>query len=91
MPDAQVAAQTGRTKMAVYLKRRNLGIAKCPLSDASVPRWTEEELALLGTAPDKEIARRLGRTKRAVYQMRWSMGLANPFEGRQGRRREYKG
>jgi hypothetical protein len=67
IPDEEVAAQTGRTKVAVYLKRRQLGIAQCPLSDTSGPRWTEEEVALLGTAPDAEIALRIGRTKTAVY------------------------
>jgi hypothetical protein len=55
------------------------------------PRWTEEELALLGTAPDEEIAGRIGRTKTAVYLQRWSMGIANPFKVRQGRRRSDSG
>jgi hypothetical protein len=54
-------------------------------------RWTEEELALLGTAPDEEIARRLGRTKTAVYMKRWSLGIVNPFKERQGRRRSDSG
>jgi hypothetical protein len=90
MPDEQVAAQIGRTKVAVYLKRRKLGIAQCLPSDSPVPRWTEEEIALLGTAPDEEIAQRIGRTKTAVYGKRWSMGIASPFEGRQGRRRDAK-
>jgi hypothetical protein len=69
--------------VAVYLKRRLLGIAQCLLSDASGPRWTEEEVVLLGTAPDAEIARRIGRTKTAVYVKRWSMGITSPFRGRQ--------
>jgi hypothetical protein len=83
IPDAQVAAQTGRTKMAVLLKRRRLGIARCPLARSPGPRWSEEELALLGTAPDEEIARRLGRTKTAVYTKRWSLGIPNPYDRRQ--------
>jgi hypothetical protein len=82
MPDEQVAAQTGRTKVAVYLKRRKLGLARCPLSDGSGPRWTEEEVALLGTAPDEEIARQTGRTERSVYLKRWKRSIASPFAGR---------
>jgi hypothetical protein len=47
------------------------------------PHWTEEELALLGTAPDEEIARQIGRTERSVYLKRWKLGIASP----NGRRR----
>jgi hypothetical protein len=92
MPDEQVAAQTGRTKAAVYLKRRKVGISLSrPESRGGSPgpRWTKKEVALLGTAPDEDIARRVGRTKTAIYMKRWSLGIANPFEGRQGHRREH--
>jgi hypothetical protein len=82
MPDEQVAAQTGRTKMAVFLKRWKLGLARCPLTRSGGPHWTEEQLALLGTAPDEEIARQIGRTERSVYLKRWKLSIASPFGGR---------
>jgi hypothetical protein len=62
--------QTGRTKIAVYLKRRKLGIVRCSPTGNSGPRWIEEELALLGTAPDEEIAQRLDRKMTAVSRKR---------------------
>jgi hypothetical protein len=37
--------------------------------------WTEEEIALLGTAPDAEIAARIGRTASAVLQKRFALGI----------------
>jgi hypothetical protein len=39
------------------------------------PRWTAEQLALLGTAPDAEVAARIGRTAGAVRQMRTGQGI----------------
>jgi hypothetical protein len=43
------------------------------------PRWTAEELALLGTAPDEEVASRIGRAKEAVRLMwtRWGIATAH--------------
>jgi hypothetical protein len=82
MPDAQVAARIGRTKKAVYLKRREVGRAKYLPPGCPDWRWRKEEVALLGTAPDEEIARHIGRTRRSVYQKRWAMGIASPFDGR---------
>jgi hypothetical protein len=79
MPDEQLAAQTGRTKQAVFLQRRKRGIG--PYRPPG-PRWTREELALLGTASDEEIARRFGRTKAAVARKRSEMGIPNPFDRR---------
>jgi transcriptional regulator with XRE-family HTH domain len=87
IPDEEVAAQTGRTKMAVYFKRRELGIAQCLPTGSPGPRWSKEEIALLGTAPDEEIARQTGRTKRSVSQKRWLLGIANPCDRR---RQEHK-
>jgi hypothetical protein len=88
IPDEEVAAQTGRTKRAVYFKRWGLGIAQCLPTGSPGPRWSKEEIALLGTAPDEEIVRRLGRTKRSVYQKRWLLGIASPCDRR---RQEHKG
>jgi hypothetical protein len=61
MPDAEVAARTGRRENAVRVKRYKLGIP-----NPSGPGWTAEELDLLGTAPDAEVATRIGRTEGAV-------------------------
>jgi hypothetical protein len=83
MTDEQLAAQTGRTRIAVYLKRRKLGIARCSPTGSGGPRWIEEELALLGRAPDEEIAQRIGRTMTAVYRKRWELGIPNPYGRRQ--------
>jgi hypothetical protein len=46
------------------------------------PLWTEEDLALLGTAPDAEVARRIGRTANAVRVMRDRLGIPRPAGGR---------
>jgi hypothetical protein len=48
------------------------------------PRWTEEQLRLLGTAADAEVARRTGRTPNAVRVMRGRLGIP-AFAGRRGR------
>jgi hypothetical protein len=42
------------------------------------PRWTEEDLALLGRLPDEEVARRTGRTWNAVRQKREKLGIPRP-------------
>jgi len=39
------------------------------------PRWTWQELALLGRASDEEVARRIGRTPNAVRQKRELLGI----------------
>jgi hypothetical protein len=61
LPDAEVAALTGRGANAVRVMRCKLGIP-----NPSGHGWTAEELALLGTAPDAEVAARIGRTEGAV-------------------------
>jgi hypothetical protein len=38
------------------------------------PRWTDAELALLGTMPDEEVAAQIGKTPGAVSLMRWRLG-----------------
>jgi hypothetical protein len=47
------------------------------------PRWTPQEVALLGTLPDE--AARLGRSRAAVTQKRCRLGIANPCDGRRRR------
>jgi hypothetical protein len=39
------------------------------------PRWTGQDLALLGRASDEEVARRIGRTPNAVRQKRELLGI----------------
>jgi hypothetical protein len=46
------------------------------------PRWTAEELALLGTMPDDVVAARIGKTMVAVSLMRRRMGIINPAADR---------
>jgi hypothetical protein len=45
-------------------------------------RWTEEELALLGTLPDAKVSRKTGRTPGAVRQKREELGIPNPAGSR---------
>ena len=40
--------------------------------------WTEDELALLGTATNGELARRIGRTEGAVTSKRSDLGIPHP-------------
>jgi hypothetical protein len=42
------------------------------------PRWTAEDIALLGTAPNQEVARRTGRKPAAVRHKREGLGIPNP-------------
>jgi hypothetical protein len=46
------------------------------------PRWSDADLALLGTLTDDEVARRTGRSWNAVRQKREELGLPNPAAGR---------
>ena len=55
-------------RMSERAKRLNL--IRFPRAKPAIPPWTEEELALLGTAPDAEIAARIGRTEKAIWVMR---------------------
>ena len=45
-------------------------------------RWTEDELALLGTMVDAQVARQTGRTTGAVRQKREELGIPNPASKR---------
>jgi len=46
-----------------------------------VPRWTIDELALLGTMADAVVAERTGRTTQAVRMMRTGRGIASAEDG----------
>src|SRR5262249_4590465 len=50
MPDAEVAAQLGRSIHTVRIYRLSLGIPNIRVPSAD--EWTSEQEALLGTAPD---------------------------------------
>src|SRR5262245_45181901 len=50
------------------------------------PRWTTEDLALLGTIPDAEVGRRTGRSANAVRIKRERLGIARTAGGRPARR-----
>jgi hypothetical protein len=49
------------------------------------PRWTPEQLALLGTADNATIAAQIGRTVDAVRLMRTRLGIAKPIDRRRRR------
>ena len=70
LPNAEVAARTGRGENAVRVKQKKRGIP-----NPSGHGWSEEELAMLGTAPDAEVAARIGRTEGAVTRKRCRLGL----------------
>jgi hypothetical protein len=59
MPDQELAGQIGRTRMAVCLRRGQLGLA--PLNP-KWKSWTREEMVLLGIFRDEEIAARTGHS-----------------------------
>jgi hypothetical protein len=41
------------------------------------PRWTPEQIKLLGTAPDDDVAKQVGRTIGAVRVMRTRLGITD--------------
>ncbi len=45
-------------------------------------RWTEEELALLGTISDEKVAEQIGRSVTAVRVMRTKLGIATTQDRR---------
>jgi hypothetical protein len=42
------------------------------------PRWTAEQVAMLGVLPDAEVAQRTGRSSEAVRLKRWKLGIPWP-------------
>jgi hypothetical protein len=49
------------------------------------PRWTAEDIALLGTLSDEEVARRMRRSVNAVRLKREELGIQNPAGNRRFR------
>ena len=72
LADADVAAATGRTEMAVRAARSRRGICRT--------RWTADELGRLRdyAASPKQIAAETGHSLSAVYAKRSEMGLPSP-------------
>jgi hypothetical protein len=82
----QAAAERGAEAMQSHtfttaereVKRRNavaLDLGRHLETGYHGPRWTPEDLALLGTIPDADLARLLGRTETAVRVMRTRRGI----------------
>ncbi len=59
-----------------------LGLARNLVLGYHGPRWTPQDIALLGVLPDEEVARRTGRTVGAVQQKRHELGIPNPDRNR---------
>jgi hypothetical protein len=89
----QAAAEAGGTAMheggltdqeAEERRRRavELDLGQYLLTGYPGPRWTPQELALLGTLPDEEVAARRGHSLAAVTQKRCQLGIPNPKDGR---------
>lgn len=73
-PDTQIAAQLGRSRAQVRLRRIAMG--RAPVVKAATRfAWTPDQDHLLGTASDGAIARQLGRTRFSVQLRRLKLGL----------------
>ena len=70
-PDHVIASEHGVSVRCVGMWRSRLGIEPYQPERA----WTEDEIALIGTAPDAEIALRLSRTPTQVRRRRQKMSI----------------
>lgn len=71
VPDATIAKMKGVSITSVALRRYREGIKALQKQE----KWTEEHVALLGTASDKEVGKMVGRKKMAVYTARRTRGI----------------
>jgi hypothetical protein len=75
----EVVKRTKRTRMAVWSRRRTLGLSdgranrRLPMTMAG--RWTREEDRLIQRLSSAEAAKRLGRTQSAVWNRRYALRL----------------
>ncbi|MFO0865043.1 MAG: hypothetical protein U0744_10395 [Gemmataceae bacterium] len=69
--DQAVEDPAGRTRDAVYDRRRVLGV----VTVGRGVRWAPEEDALLSTHSVEEVMAATGRSKAAVELRRWSLGI----------------
>jgi hypothetical protein len=77
------AEQRGRELPPEQVERRRrtaheLGLARHLRTGYHGPRWTPEQLRLLGTESDAVVAAKIGRTAQAVRSMRGRLGIPNP-------------
>ena len=77
MSDAEVAARTGRTLVAVQSRRYVFGVPNVmkrnPISKP--PRWTPKRERLLGTMPGTVVARKLRCSPISVFNRRKKLGV----------------
>ncbi len=73
--DAQLAEILGRSRAAVYLRRRMLGIRSSKPGPIKI-RWTKRRLVRLGKDTDDAIARELGVHSSSVQRKRLELGIA---------------
>lgn len=81
MTDRALADRMGITISTVRSKRLSLGVVAWRARSIS-ESWTNEKIAMLGTAPDEVLAREFGVTRQAVYKKRKSMGIPSFRERR---------
>jgi hypothetical protein len=72
MRDDQLAAQLGRTRLAVAHRRRKY---RLPAFEPRLKPWTTQQISLLGKFTDAEVARRTGRAPWLVQAKRRSLGI----------------
>jgi hypothetical protein len=80
----EAVPRLNRSRNAILLRRRLLGVAK--EYDSHAP-WSTKETALLGVLPDAEVARRTGHPLGSVQQKRYHLGLPSVVAGPKGPRR----
>ncbi len=73
--DARLAEALARSRMAVYLRRRMLGIRASKPGPVKI-RWTKRRLARLGRGTDSAVAREMGLHKSSVQKKRLALGIA---------------
>jgi hypothetical protein len=68
--------ETGRTRTP-RPGALDLNLGRHLIKGWHAPRWTAEQLALLGTIPDEEVAAKTGRSVSAVRRKREKLGIPN--------------
>ena len=81
MADAELAQQLGISKASVVARRLQAGVASVSSAMAAKHKgaafaWTDEVVALLGTASDAKVAAQLGLSRLTVYNARVARGIA---------------
>ena len=78
MADAELAQQLGISKASVVARRMQAGVASVTVTKhaGAAFAWTDEAVALLGTAADAKVAEQLGLSRLTVYNARVARGIA---------------